>query len=104
MSFREFFLNKIAERTTSAVTKNPIDPKRLEAFTRKDLETAVQLYLHLKNMGNTLDDLVAFIEDLRNREQRDRLQSAVRDTIVYTREQRKLMKRGARGKRSRHER
>jgi hypothetical protein len=93
MSFREIFLEQIAKRRKVAVAR-PVDAAKLQAFTRKELETAIQLYQHLKNMGNTFDDLVIFIEDQRRQAMTANVKSAVQSTIFLTREQRRHMKKG----------
>jgi hypothetical protein len=72
---------------------------KLQAFSRKDIETALQLYHHLKNMGNTFDDLNAFVEKERRQEQTARVQSAVRSSIYLTREERRHLRKSG-GKRS----
>jgi hypothetical protein len=97
MGFREIFLEQLAKRRTRPGVRE-ILPEKLQAFTKKDLETAIQLYQHLKNMGNTFDDLIVFIEDQRRNEMTAHVKSAVQSTIFLTREQRKHMKKGG-GKR-----
>lgn len=97
MGFRQIFLEQLARRHQRPTVRE-ILPEKLQAFTKKDLETAVQLYVHLKNMGNTFDDLIVFIENERRNAQTARVKSAVQSTIFLTREQRKHMKKGG-GKR-----
>ena len=91
MGFREIFLEQLARRRPK-VTSKPINTDKLQAFSRKDLETALQLYLHLKNMGNTFDDLQAFIDNQRRQQQTAQVRSAVQSTIFLTREQRRHLK------------
>lgn len=97
MSFRQIFLEQLAKRRAPVVAK-PVDPAKLQAFSKKDLETAIQLYQHLKNMGNTFDDLIIFIEEQRRQQQTATMKSAIQSTIFLTREQRRHLKKGG-GKR-----
>jgi len=97
MGFRQIFLEQLANRRNKSVVREILVDK-LQAFTRKELETSIQLYQHLKNMGNTFDDLIVFIENERRNAQTARVKSAVQSTIFLTREQRKHMKKGG-GKR-----
>jgi hypothetical protein len=99
MGFREIFLEQLANKRKRPVVRD-ISVDKLQAFTRRELETAITLYQHLKNMGNTFDDLIVFIETQRRNEQTAHVQSAVRSAVYLTREQRKHMKKGG-GKRSR---
>lgn len=52
-----------------ALPEHTIDiGKTLEVFSRRDLETGVQLFLHLQNTGFTFQDLIAYIKLLRQHE------------------------------------
>jgi hypothetical protein len=99
MGFRQIFLEQLAQRQKKAVAK-PVRAESLQAFTRKDLETAVQLYQHLKNMGNTFDDLQIFLEEQRRQTQTANVKSAIQSSIFLTREQRRHMKKGGGKRRS----
>jgi len=73
-----------------------IDADKLQAFTHKDLETAVQLYQHLKNLGNTFEDLINYVGEQTSKEPTGTVQSVV--VSFLTREERKHAKKN-RGKR-----
>ena len=90
MGFREIFLERLAQKRRPVIKE--IRVESLQAFTRKDLETAIQLYQHLKVMGNTFDDLVTFVEDQRRKELTANAKSAIQSTIFLTREQRRHLK------------
>lgn len=96
MSFRELFLERLArrqEKLASAVFK-PIVESHLAAFTRKELETSVQLYRHLKSLGYTVEDLINYMRERRTVETRVSLNEASRVTVGNTREERKRLKAG----------
>jgi hypothetical protein len=99
MGFRQIFLEQLAQRRVQPVAKQ-IQLEKLQAFTRKELETSLQLYQHLKNMGNTFEDLAVFIEAERRQAQTASVKSAVQSTIFLTREQRRHMKKGGGKRRS----
>ena len=42
---------------------NNVDPDRLHAFTRRDLEVGVTLYLHMKSLGYTFDELIKYLKE-----------------------------------------
>ena len=100
MSFRQLFLERIYKKSQRPVSSAPVAADKLQAFSKKELGTAIQLYQHLKNMGNTFEDLIAFVDSQKRVEQTAHAKSALRSTIFLTREQRKHMKKGG-GKRSR---
>ena len=88
MGFREKLLEQFAIRAKKPATK-AIDPKRMQAFTRKELEQGINLYLHLKALNHTFEDLREFIELARRQESTERAKTAVKSAYVLTREQRK---------------
>jgi hypothetical protein len=93
MGFREQILERFKIRAREPVTRE-IDPLRMQAFTRKELETGVNLYLHLNALGHTFADLIEFLEQARRNESTARVQSAVNQQMILTREQRKHLKKG----------
>jgi len=91
MSFRELFLRRLTEKVP--VSKE-VDPAKLQPFSRKDIETGIQLYIHLKALGYTFEDLRNWVEKQRDQERRGRSQSAIREAIHQTRAQKKLLRGG----------
>jgi hypothetical protein len=89
--FREIFLEQLIKARRPAVIRE-IHPDKMQAFTRKEIESGIQLYQHLKNMGNTFDDLITFIETARRNESTSSVKSAITSAVILTREQRKHMK------------
>lgn len=70
----------------------PINADQLRAFTRKEIETGIQLHHHLKNLGYTFEELVAFWNAERIREMNTRAPQPVRDgdgMHVLTREEKR---------------
>jgi hypothetical protein len=88
MTFRE----RLLDHLEISKTIKKIDPKKIEAFTRRDLETAIQLYLHLKRLGHTFDDLIRHIEYLRKRDNRDHEYLEIEAAMKLGREERKHIK------------
>lgn len=89
MGFRELLLKRIAEGKPQPVVRD-IDPSKLQAFKPKDIETAIQLYSHLRNLGYSFDDLIKFVE--RQREvARGTPRSMLKETLTQTREERKRL-------------
>lgn len=93
MGFREIFLDNLKKRVITPQIRE-LNPTKLQAFSRKELETAVQLYIHLKNMGNTFDDLIKLLDTQRETELRQRARTAVQKSIGQTRDERKRLKAG----------
>ena len=102
--FREIFLEHLIKARRPAVIRE-IHPDKMQAFTRKEIESGIQLYQHLKNMGNTFDDLIKFIETTRRNDQTARAKSAITSAVILTREQRKhaKMRGGTKGRQRREQ-
>lgn len=98
MSFRERILEQLEIR--SAARRTAIDPNRLQAFSRKDIETCVQLYMHLKNLGHTMDDLIRHIQFLRVQENADEYH-ALEAAFKLDRAGRKALKKSGRSRKRR---
>lgn len=60
--------------------------KDLEAFTRRDIESSIQLYLHISKKGITMDDVVGLMNDIRRVEETQKLSAASRQMLVEQRE------------------
>lgn len=91
MGFREIFLKRIAEKTAmSKPVYKEVDPDKLQAFRSRDIETSIQLYLHLKNLGLSFDDLIEYVEKQRE-VARGTPRSMLKETLTQTRAERKRL-------------
>ena len=97
MSFRDKILEHL--QISKAERAIDLDPKSLEAFSRRDLETCIQLYLHLKKQGFTMDHLVEHIRKLRIVEMSDQAYVELVETYKLDRAARKALKKHGRRKR-----
>lgn len=64
--------------------------KNLEAFRRREIETAVQLYLHVTQLGATMNDVAVLLAQVRKIEERQRVIIGAQDYLQRFRE--KLVK------------
>ena len=68
----------------------PINTDQFQAFTRKEIETGIQLYHHLRNLGYTFEELVEFWNAERIREMNTRIPQPVREGMrTLTREEKR---------------
>jgi hypothetical protein len=101
MGFRELFLKRLADKHPAPKEINPL---KFQAFSRKDIEMSIQLYQHLKNLGNTFEDLINWVDSQRETERRSRARDAIKETIHLTRADRKRLAGGSTKSRQRSER
>lgn len=88
-AFRDLFLRKLLDKPSPV---GLVDLTKFEAFSRKDLETAIQIYRHLKARGHTFDDLILRLEHRRQEERRNQSSEGLKAHVSETRDQYKRRK------------
>jgi|GEM_PF-5098448 len=94
MGFRELFLEQIKKRRARYLGAVTLAPEHLQAFTRRDIATAINLYRHLQNLGSTFENLIDFTERQAQTEATESARTAVRTAVYLTREERRHLKKG----------